>query len=59
MVGTTMEVSICAITIFVEMPKRACTWVGSMKLTKLGFPTNEKVVLLGFYTSGGLRVFEG
>ena len=59
MVGATMEASICEITRFVEIPKRACTWVGSMKSTNLGFLPNEKVVLLGFYTSGGLRVFEG
>ena len=58
-VGATVEVSICEITVFVEPPKSACTRAGSMKSTKLGFPTNEKVVLLGFYTSGGLRVSEG
>ena len=59
MVGAIMEVSIYEITVFFEPPKRACTWVGSMKSTKLGSATNEKVVFLGFYTSGGLRDFEG
>ena len=59
MVGTTVEVSICEIIVSVELPKRACTWVGSIKLTKLGSPTNEKVVLLGFCTSGGLMVSRG
>ena len=59
MVGATMEVSICKIIVFVEPPNRACTWAGSMKSTKLGSPTNEKVVLLGFYTSGGLRISKG
>ena len=59
MVGATVEVSICEITVFVEPPKRACTWAGSMKSTKLGSPTNEKVVLLGFCTSGGLRISKG
>ena len=59
MVGATVEVSIYEIIVFVEPPKRACTWEGSMKSTKLGSPTNEKVVLLGFYTSGGLRVSKG
>ena len=59
MVGATVEFSICEITGFVGLPKRACTWEGSMKSTNLGSPTNEKVVLLGFYTSGGLRVYEG
>ena len=58
-VGATLEVSICEIIVFVELQKRDCTWVGSMKLTKLGSPTNEKVVLLGFCTSGGLRVSKG
>ena len=53
MVGATMEVSICEITVFVEPPKMSCTWAGSMKSTKLGSPTNDKVVLLGFYTNGG------
>ena len=59
MVGTTVEVSICEITVFVEMPKRACTWAGSMKLTNLGSPTNKKDVLFDFYTSGRLRISNG
>ena len=36
MVGATVEVSIYEINVFVEPPKRACTWEGSMKSTKLG-----------------------
>ena len=56
MVGTNVEVSICEITIFVELPKRAFTWEGSMKLIKLVSPTNEKVVSFGFCSSGGLRI---
>ena len=59
MVGTTVEVSICEITVFVELPKRACTWAGSIKLMKFGSPTSENVVSLGFCTSGVLRISNG
>ena len=58
-VGAIVEVYICEIIVFVEPSKRACTWEGSMKSTKLGSPTNEKFVLFGFCTSGGLRISNG
>ena len=54
-----MEVSICEMTGSMEVPKRAFTWAGSTKSTKFGPPTSEKVVLIGFETSGGLEVSNG
>ena len=58
-VGSTVDVSICEITVSMGFPKRALTWVGSTKSTKFGSPTSEKVVLFGFKTSGGLEVPSG
>ena len=55
-VVSTVEVLICEMIGFTEVPKRAFTWVGSTKSMKFRSPTSEKVVLIVFETSGGLEV---
>ena len=58
-VGSTVEVSICEMNGSTEVLKRDFTWEGSTKSMKFGSPTSEKVVLIGFKTSGGLEVSNG
>ena len=58
-VDSIVDVSVCDTTVLVELPKRAFTCARSIRLTKFGSPTSEKVVSLGFGTSGGLRVSNG
>ena len=58
-VGSTMEFSICEITVSMGFRKRDFTWSGSTKSMKFGSPTSEKVVLFGFKASGELEVPSG
>ena len=58
-VGSTVDVSICEIIGSMEFPKRDFSWAGSSKSTKFESPTNEKFILFGFKTSGGLEVPSG
>ena len=58
-VGSTMDVSICEMTISVRFPNRAFTFSGPTKLTRFGLPTSEKVVSFGCVTSGELEVTSG
>ena len=58
-VGSTMDVSICEITVSVGFLKRAFSCSRSTRSTKFELPTSEKVVSFGFVTSGELEVTSG
>ena len=55
MVDATVDVSIYDITMFIELLKRALTWLGLTKLVKFSSPTSEKVVSFDFVTSGRFK----
>ena len=58
-VGSTVDVSICEMTVSVGFPKRAFTYSGSTRSTMFGLPTSEKVVFFGFVAIGELEVTSG